>query len=108
MQERRAACSPPRCPFPSGPRECVSREWRCRSGSETAPDRRRGGCSARPLVEVGLKPALRDRVVRAAHARFKQAKEAFNRLRVDVALDVDALAVANSAVPVLLANSVVA
>jgi hypothetical protein len=36
----------------------------------------------RPLVQVALKPLVRDRVVRSPHARLEQTEEAVNRLRM--------------------------
>jgi hypothetical protein len=64
--------------------------------------------SPRPLVDVTLKPLVRDGVVCSAHARLEQAEEAVNRLGVNVALDVELGRVADSAVCIaLLTQSVV-
>jgi hypothetical protein len=46
-----------------------------------------------PLVQVAGKPACRDRVVGSAHVGLEVAEEALNRVRVYVAIDVDALRV---------------
>ena len=61
-----------------------------------------------PFVQVGVEPALGNRVVGAAHVRFEVAEEAFDGLRMHVTRDVEALLVADAAVGgVALADGVV-
>lgn len=52
------------------------------------------------LVEIALQPLLRDRVVDAADAILSQRPEPLNGLCVRVAVDVDAVLVADAMMPI--------
>jgi len=49
-----------------------------------------------PLVQVTAKPVRRDRVVHTAHVGLEVAEEALDGIRVRLALDLDALRVADA------------
>src|SRR5581483_78369 len=79
---------------------------------EEVIEHRRDGIAAvvapHPLVQVALEPLGRDRVMRSAHAGLEQAEEALHGLCVNIAFDVDPVAVADAPVPVRLPDRQVA